>query len=81
VVQWLERRHKDLVILESLVRIPLWDISDGPSDENVFKLYLNRGPVSQKVWHEKESSLLKAMSAKHRSKIAALLPVMVISTG
>jgi hypothetical protein len=29
------------------------------------------------VWHEKELSLLKAMSAKHRSKFAALSPVMV----
>jgi hypothetical protein len=29
------------------------------------------------VWHVKEHSLLKAMSAKHRSKIAALSPVMM----
>jgi molybdopterin synthase catalytic subunit len=28
------------------------------------------------VWHEKEPSLVKAMSAKHRSKFAALSPVM-----
>jgi hypothetical protein len=31
----------------------------------------NRGPVSQWVWHVKEPSLLKAMSAKHRSKFGA----------
>jgi hypothetical protein len=34
------------------------------------------------VWHEKESweesSLLKAINAKHTSKFATLLPVMVI---
>jgi hypothetical protein len=29
------------------------------------------------VWHEKEPSLLKVMSAKHRSKFAALSLVMV----
>ena len=29
------------------------------------------------MWHEKEPSLLKAMSANHRSKFAALSPVMV----
>jgi hypothetical protein len=33
------------------------------------------GPVSQ--WHVKEPSLLKAVSAKHRPKFAALSPVMV----
>jgi hypothetical protein len=37
----------------------------------------NGGPVSQKVWHVKEPSLLKAVSAKHRSKCAALSPVMM----
>jgi hypothetical protein len=35
VAQWLERRRKDLVILASLVRIPLWDVGAGPSDETV----------------------------------------------
>jgi hypothetical protein len=39
----------------------------------------NGGPVSQYVWHVKEPSLLKAVSAKHRSKFAALSPVMVIA--
>jgi CRISPR/Cas system endoribonuclease Cas6 (RAMP superfamily) len=29
------------------------------------------------VWHVKEPSLLKAVSVKHRSKFAALSPVMV----
>jgi hypothetical protein len=31
------------------------------------------------VWHVKEPSLIKYVSAKHRSKIAALSPVMVIA--
>jgi hypothetical protein len=35
VVQWLERRLKDLVILASPVRMPLWDVGSGPSDETV----------------------------------------------
>jgi hypothetical protein len=35
VAQWLERRRKDLVIIASLVRIPLWDVGAGPSDETV----------------------------------------------
>ena len=37
-------------------------------------LIKNEGPVSQHVivWHAKEPSLLKAMSAEHRSKFAAL---------
>jgi hypothetical protein len=37
----------------------------------------NGGSVSQYVWHVKEPSLLKAVSAKHRSKFAALSLVMV----
>ena len=37
----------------------------------------NGGPVSQYAWHVNEPSLLKAVSAKHRSKFAALSPVMV----
>jgi hypothetical protein len=37
----------------------------------------NGGSVSQQVWHIKELSLLKAVSAKHRSKFAALSPVMM----
>jgi hypothetical protein len=37
----------------------------------------NGGPVSQKVWHVKEPSLLKAVRAKHTSKFAALSPAMV----
>jgi hypothetical protein len=40
----------------------------------------NGGPVSQQVWHVRETSLLKAVSAKHRSKFAALSPVMVTNT-
>jgi hypothetical protein len=33
MAQWLERRCKNLVILESLVRIPLLDVGAGPSNE------------------------------------------------
>jgi hypothetical protein len=33
--------------------------------------------VSQQVWHVKEPSLLKAVNANHRSKFAALCPVIV----
>jgi hypothetical protein len=33
------------------------------------------------MWHEKETSLLKTMSAKHRSKFAALSPEMVKAAG
>jgi hypothetical protein len=36
--------------------------------------------VSQWVWHVKEPSLLKAVSAKHRSKFAALSLVIVTVT-
>jgi hypothetical protein len=37
----------------------------------------NGGPMSQLVWHFKEPSLLKAISAKHMSRFAALSPVMM----
>jgi hypothetical protein len=37
----------------------------------------NGGPMSQAVWHVKEPSLLKVESVKHRSKFAALSPVML----
>jgi CRISPR/Cas system endoribonuclease Cas6 (RAMP superfamily) len=33
--------------------------------------------VSQQVWHVKEFSLLKAVSAEHKSKFAVLSPIMV----
>jgi hypothetical protein len=33
------------------------------------------------MWHGKEPSLLKAMGAKHRSKFAALSPLMVTAAG
>jgi hypothetical protein len=36
VAQWLEQRRKDLVILASPVRIPLWDVGVGPSDATVY---------------------------------------------
>jgi hypothetical protein len=37
----------------------------------------NGGPILKQVYHAKEPPLLKAISAKHRSKFAALSPVMV----
>jgi hypothetical protein len=37
----------------------------------------NGGPVSQYMWHIKEPLLLKAGSAMHRTKFAALALVMV----
>jgi hypothetical protein len=30
VAQWLEKQCKDLMILASLVRIPLWDVGASP---------------------------------------------------
>jgi hypothetical protein len=35
VAQWLERWHKDLLILSSQVQIPLWDFITGLSDEPI----------------------------------------------
>jgi hypothetical protein len=35
VAEWLERRYKDMAILASPVRIPLWDMGAGLSDETV----------------------------------------------
>jgi hypothetical protein len=35
MVQWLERWHKDLMILASQVQIPLLDMGVGLSDETV----------------------------------------------
>jgi hypothetical protein len=40
----------------------------------------NRGPVSQQVLHNKDPSLLKALSAEHRPKFCSPSPVMVTST-
>jgi hypothetical protein len=44
---------------------------------------IDQGPVSQQVWYVKEFSLLKALaiSAKNRSKFAAVSPVMVTAIG
>jgi hypothetical protein len=56
-----------------LVQIPLWGMGVGP-----FKL---KSSVAVKMWHVKEPSLLKVMGAKHRSKFAGLLPVVVTAIG
>jgi hypothetical protein len=77
VAQRLEWRRKDLMILTSPVRIPLWDVGTGPSDETVE----TEVPCRSRCWLEKEPSLLKVMSVKHRSKFAALPPVMVTAAG
>jgi hypothetical protein len=36
VVQWLERRRNDLMIVSSRIRIALWDVDAGLSDETVY---------------------------------------------
>jgi hypothetical protein len=53
-------------------------------DTNIWRFLLKMGNFaipfmvsSRIVWQVKEPSLLKAVSAQHRSKFAALLPVMV----
>jgi hypothetical protein len=38
---------------------------------------INRGPVSQLVWHDKIPPCSKALSTEHRPKFADLSPVMV----
>jgi hypothetical protein len=73
MAQLLERMRKDLVIFTSRIWIPLWDVGAGPSDETVE----TEVPCRSRCWHEKEPSLLKAMSAKHKSKFAAQSLVMV----
>jgi hypothetical protein len=35
VAQWLEQRHKDLMIHALWVQIPLWVVGTDPSDETV----------------------------------------------
>jgi hypothetical protein len=35
VAQWLERRRKDLMVIASPVRIQLWDVGAGLSDETI----------------------------------------------
>jgi hypothetical protein len=35
VAQWLQRRRKDLMTLALRIRIPVWDVSAGLSDETV----------------------------------------------
>jgi hypothetical protein len=65
VARWLEQRRTDLVILASQVRIPLLGVGA------VLRMRLyKQSPRVAFGWHEKEPSLLKAMSAKHRSKEA-----------
>jgi hypothetical protein len=45
VSQRLKRPRRDLLILTSQIPIPLLDVGNGPSDE------VNRGLVSQQMWH------------------------------
>jgi hypothetical protein len=62
VAQCFEQRRIDLVILAFPFRIQLGDVGAGPSDETLTEVLCRR------CVHEKETSLLKAMSAKQRSK-------------
>jgi hypothetical protein len=55
----------DLIIHKSQVQISLWNVGTGPSGKTI-----NQGQV-------KEISRLKAVSAKHRSKFAALSLIVV----
>jgi hypothetical protein len=51
VAQCFEQRYKDLMIVASLVRIPLWDMGAGPSDETAqteFKSHMAVGVVTIK---------------------------------
>jgi hypothetical protein len=75
VAQWLERRRENLVRPRFEFHCRTW--------VSVLRRrpYKPRFRVAVGVWHEKELSLLKAMSAKHRSKFAALSAVMVIAAG
>jgi hypothetical protein len=51
MAQRLEQ-SQDLLIYTSRVQSPLWDVRrTSPSDETV---YINRSPVSQRVWHVNE---------------------------
>jgi hypothetical protein len=38
-------------------------------------------PCRSRLWHVKEPPLLKAISAKHRSKFAALSPIIATAAG
>jgi hypothetical protein len=68
MAQWFEQRRKDLVILASPFESQCGNMgAAGPSDETVY----TEDPFRSRCWHKKESSLLKAMSAKHRSKFSA----------
>jgi hypothetical protein len=61
------------MILMSQVWIPLWDRGSYPLNEIV----QTKALMLQQMRHIKEPSLLSALSAKHRSKFAALSLVMV----
>jgi hypothetical protein len=71
VAQWLEGRRKMLMILTR----------SNPTEGRESWDRINRGPVLQQVWHVIEPSLLKAVSAKHRSKFASPSPIIVTSAG
>jgi hypothetical protein len=75
VAQWLERRCKDLVFLASPVKILLWDVAFLR-----MRPYKPRSHVAVGV-ARKRTLTAKAMSAKHRSKFAALSSVNVTAAG
>jgi hypothetical protein len=39
----------------------------------------NKGPVSQQVWHDRDPSSSKALSAEHRPKFYSTSPAMMTS--
>jgi hypothetical protein len=73
VVQWLERRAQWSDDPCVGVRIPLWDVGAGLSDETV----KTEAPCRSRCSTIKIPPCSKALSAEHRRKLAALSPVMV----
>jgi hypothetical protein len=67
-----------MVILASEVRIPLWDVGAGCSDETVLKVEV---PCRSRCGTKRRPSLLRVMSIEHRSKSAALSPINGDSRG
>jgi hypothetical protein len=80
VAQWLERRRKDLMF-DHIFHVVGSHPTLGHGCQFFGKDHVNPGPVSHQVWYVKKHSLLKAISATHRIKFAALSLVMVTATG
>jgi hypothetical protein len=65
---YAQKQQYSIIQIHHLI---FWDFS------GTVYFHIKGGHVSQQVWHIKKPALLKAISAKHRSKFAALSPVMV----